>query len=116
MIEHRNYFDLGEGNIPLILSVPHGGILECDSIPLRTSGVLGIDKGTIKLTIELIEQISLKFEEEQLGSKLPFFISSKVQRSKIDLNRSESDAYIQNSFLAREIYTFYHNKIQEWIY
>jgi hypothetical protein len=40
---------------------------------------------------------------------------SKVRRSKIDLNRNEHDAFNQNSFLAREIYWFYHNKIEEWI-
>lgn len=116
MIEHRNYFDLGEGNIPLILSVPHGGILECDSIPLRTSGVLGIDKGTNEISKILIEQINRTFENEKLGFKYPFYIISMVRRSKIDLNRSEDEAYNQNSFLAREIYRFYHEKIREWIH
>ena len=32
------------------------------------------------------------------------------------MNRFGQEAYNQNSFLAREIYKFYHNKIEEWIY
>jgi len=116
MAELRNYIDFKEGNIPLILSVPHGGILECDSIPQRINGVLGIDKGTIKLSKNLIEQIGRNFEEEQLGAKTPFYIISMVRRSKIDLNRSEKEAYNQNSFLAGEIYKFYHDKIRECIH
>ncbi|MFX1419885.1 MAG: hypothetical protein ACFE9N_13285 [Promethearchaeota archaeon] len=116
MPEFRNYLDFKEGNIPLILSVPHGGILECDSIPLRTTGILGIDKGTTELSKNLIEQISRTFENEKLGIKIPFYIISMVRRSKIDLNRNEGDAHDQNSFLAREIYRFYHEKISEWIH
>ncbi len=116
MHEIKDYIEFEKGNIPLILSVPHGGILECDSIPQRTKGVLGIDKGTIKLAKNLIKQISINFKNEKLRFKTPFYISSRVRRSKIDLNRSEYEAYNQNSFLAREIYRFYHDKIKEWVF
>jgi N-formylglutamate amidohydrolase len=116
MRELGPFIDFREGNIPLILSVPHGGILECDSLPQRSTGFLGIDKGTINLSIELAEKIKIKFKEEQLGNIVPFYIYSKVRRSKVDLNRIKSEAFDQNSFLARELYIFYHNKIEEWIY
>ena len=116
MSELRDIVEFEEGNIPLIISVPHGGILECTSIPERTKGVLGIDKGTIEFSKNLIEQISLKFKAETTKLKVPFYIISKVRRSKVDLNRDKSEAYNQNSFLAREIYNFYHTKIQEWVF
>ena len=116
MSELRDFVEFEEGNIPLIISVPHGGILECTSIPERTKGVLGIDKGTIEFSKNLIEQISLKFKAETTKLKVPFYIISKVRRSKVDLNRDKSEAYNQNSFLAREIYNFYHTKIQEWVF
>ena len=111
----NNYIDFKRGNIPLILSVPHGGILECDSIPQRTNGVLGIDKGTIELSVDLADYIQLKFEEEQLDIKFPYSINSKIRRSKVDINRRKSEAYNQSSNFAREIYTFYHSKIEEWV-
>ncbi len=116
MSELRDFVEFEEGNIPLIISVPHGGILECSSIPERTKGVLGIDKGTFEFSKNLIEQISLKFKAKTILHKAPFYIFSKVRRSKIDLNREKSEAYNQNSFLAREIYKFYHTKIQEWVF
>ncbi len=116
MSELRDFIEFKEGNIPLIVSVPHGGILKYSSIPERKSGVLGIDKGTIEFSKNLIEQISLKFKAKTTLHKAPFYIFSKVRRSKIDLNRDKSEAYNQNSFLAREIYKFYHTKIQEWVF
>ena len=115
MYEINNYIEYEEGNIPLILSVPHGGQLKCDSIPQRTVGVLGIDRGTIELAKNLIKQISIEFENSEEGFKSPFNIISKVRRSKIDLNRIEHEAFNQNSYIAREIYRFYHNKIEELI-
>ena len=59
MTGFRDYIEFEEGSIPIIISVPHGGILECDSIPQRLSGVLGIDKGTLELAKSLILQLNL---------------------------------------------------------
>ncbi len=115
MQEINKYIEFEVGNIPLILSVPHGGLLRCDSIPQRTEGVLGIDRGTVDLAKNIINQISIEFEGDKGGFKSPYNIISKVRRNKIDLNRSEHEAYNQNSFIAREIYRFYHNKIEELI-
>ncbi|MFX1446453.1 MAG: hypothetical protein ACFFHV_23930, partial [Promethearchaeota archaeon] len=60
--------------------------------------------------------IRIKFKNEGLGSNKPFYIISKIHRSKIDLNRNKKEAYNQESFFAREIYEFYHNKIKDWIF
>ncbi|NVM36230.1 MAG: N-formylglutamate amidohydrolase [Candidatus Lokiarchaeota archaeon] len=109
------FVEFKKGNIPLIVSVPHGGILECNSLPERITGVLGIDKGTIEFSKNFIDQISQKFKDGILEYKFPYYIFSLVQRSKIDLNRVEKEAYNQKSLLAREIYNYYHSKIKEWI-
>ncbi|MFX1379257.1 MAG: hypothetical protein ACFFA4_09180 [Promethearchaeota archaeon] len=116
MSDIKQFIEFEKGNIPLILSVPHGGELECDSIPQRQNGVIGIDRGTIELAKNLAKLINITFENEKLGIRMPSYISSRVRRSKIDLNRGEHEAFNQNSFLGREIYNFYHNKIEEWIY
>jgi N-formylglutamate amidohydrolase len=115
MSEFREFVEFEVGNIPLIVSTPHGGALECTSISKRQEGVLGIDKGTIDFSKDLIDQISQKFKNELREYKNVSYIFSKIRRSKIDLNRAEKKAYNQTSFLAREIYNLYHSKIKDWI-
>ncbi|MFX1571872.1 MAG: hypothetical protein ACFFB0_03915 [Promethearchaeota archaeon] len=109
MTKLKEYIEFNQGKLPLIISVPHGGTLIVDSIPKRSDGVLGIDKGTIEFALDLINKI------ENLKCKTSSYIISNVHRSKIDLNRSENQAYNHKSLLAREIYTFYHNKIRDLI-
>ncbi len=116
MSEISEFIEYEEGNIPLIISVPHGGLLECNSLPERKTGVLGIDKGTIEFSKNFIAQINQKFKEEILEDKNPYYIFSLVRRSKIDLNRAVNEAYNQKSLIAREIYNHYHSKIKQWIF
>ncbi|MFX1337392.1 MAG: hypothetical protein ACFFDK_02140 [Promethearchaeota archaeon] len=115
MENFTKFIKFKKGNIPLILSVPHGGILECSEIPNRLDGILGIDKNTIELTQNLIrnfENLSVMYFSTQ---RTPSYILSKVRRSKIDLNRTETEAYLPSSLLAKKIYQFYHGKIRELI-
>ena len=110
MVDIKDYIEYNRGSIPLIISVPHGGKTKCDHIPRRTNGIHGIDKDTIKLACELIEKIKNVFK-----FKTPSYIISKIHRAKIDFNRNSSEAYDQESELAKKIYRFYHNKIEELI-
>ncbi|MFX1328388.1 MAG: hypothetical protein ACFE91_09685 [Promethearchaeota archaeon] len=116
MSDVNTYIEYEIGNIPLIISVSHGGTLDCDSIPQRSTGIFGIDKGTIELSKELCECIRIKFKNEGLGFNTPSYIVSKIRRNKIDLNRKKDEAYNRDSFFGREIYEFYHNKIKSWIF
>ncbi len=104
-----------KGNIPLILSVPHGGTLECSEIPERLDGVLGIDKNTIELTQDLIFHLEELSEKYFSGKRFPSYVISKIRRSKIDLNRMEAEAYIPSSLLAKKLYQFYHKQIRELV-
>jgi len=110
MVDIKDYIEYNRGSIPLIISVPHGGTTKCDHIPRRTNGIHGIDKDTIKLARELIEKIKNIFK-----FKSPSYIISKIHRVKIDFNRNSSEAFNQESELAKKIYHFYHNKIKELI-
>ncbi|MFX0071399.1 MAG: hypothetical protein ACFFAO_09950 [Candidatus Hermodarchaeota archaeon] len=112
----EKFIKFEKGTIPLILSVPHGGSLECENLPKRLNGILGIDKGTIELTQRLIDFIK-KISKKKISKEInPSYIISNVPRNKIDLNRKESKAFIQNSSLAQKIYQFYHKKIKELIF
>ena len=113
MLEITEYIAFHKGNIPLILSVPHGGKLECNNIPIRSQGILGIDGRTIKIAKKLIELITLEYQNQTGTAKTPSYVISKVRRSKIDLNRDETEAYVQSSLTAQKIYNFYLDKIRE---
>ncbi len=113
MLEITEYIAFHKGNIPLILSVPHGGKLECNNIPIRYQGILGIDGRTIKIAKKLIELITLEYQNQIGTAKTPSYVISKVRRSKIDLNRDETEAYVQSSLTAQKIYNFYLDKIRE---
>ena len=110
MVNIKDCIEYNRGSIPIIISVPHGGTTKCDHIPRRTNGIHGIDKDTIKLASELIEKIKNVFK-----FNTPSYIISKIHRAKIDFNRNSSEAFDQESELAKRIYHFYHNKIEELI-
>ena len=116
MLKVREFVEFGKGDIPLIISVPHGGALAGNNIPERLNGIFGIDKGTIEFSKDLIRLIKKNFRIKGIGNSTSSYVISKVPRNQIDLNREESLAYVQTSLLAQEIYNFYHNKIQELIH
>lgn len=111
----NKYIEFQKGSIPLLISVPHGGILKHNKIPTRKEGVLGTDKGTIELAFKLINRIEKLFRSNYSSQKTPSYIISHIHRCKIDLNRKESKAYDSNSILAYNIYQYYHKKIKELI-
>jgi len=113
MIDLSDYIEFQKGNIPLIISVPHGGKLECENIPKRSSGILGIDGKTIEFAQNLITTLQIIFKQKNFNVKIPSYVISRVHRSKIDLNREKNEAYVQQSYIAKDIYEFYHKKIEE---
>jgi N-formylglutamate amidohydrolase len=111
----QDYLEFQKGTIPLIISVPHGGTLECENIPKRSHGILGIDGKTVEIAKKLMGLIRADFRQQNLKSKFPSYIISKVRRSKIDLNRIETEAFNPSSVIAREIYISYHSKLREFV-
>jgi len=111
----QDYLEFQKGTIPLIISVPHGGTLECENIPKRSHGILGIDGKTVEIARKLMGLIRVNFRAQNLKSKFPSYVISKVRRSKIDLNRNEAEAFNPSSIIAREIYISYHNKLREFV-
>jgi|SRR6056297_419865 len=111
-IEESNPFNAAEfvdfeaGNIPLILSVPHGGELKPNEIPNRTcnNAVTVMDD----LTIELSQAIMTEFAKT---GKKPYLIVNKMHRSKMDANRNREDATCDN-INAEDVWDLYHNQIK----
>ena len=115
IINIQDYVECRKGTIPLIFSVPHGGTTNFDTIPDRTGGIHGVDKDTVKLAFELVENITSLFQRTFKDIRTPSYVISKIKRVKIDFNRKESEAFFFKSNVAREIYQYYHSKIQELI-
>lgn len=82
------YIEYHKGNIPLIISVPHGGNLTPDSIPDRNCA--GSVWTTDMNTIELAREIQDAFVSRT--GCTPHTIYSHLHRKKIDLNRNQADA------------------------
>ncbi|MBN1801343.1 MAG: N-formylglutamate amidohydrolase [Candidatus Lokiarchaeota archaeon] len=112
MNDMNRYVHCEQGSIPIILSVPHDGRIECENIPKRTSGILGFDKGTMKLAKDLTDWF-VKISQERIGkSHTPSQVVSKIRRSQIDLNRSPNQAFYEKSDIASKIFKKYHDTIR----
>lgn len=89
----NNYIEYRQGNLPIIISVPHGGNLSPTSIPNRTcnSAVTATDANTI----ELARQIDSAFVNAT-GCH-PYVIYCHLNRSKLDCNRNIADGACGNA-------------------
>jgi N-formylglutamate amidohydrolase len=103
----QEYVDFESGNIPLIISVPHGGELNPSDIPNRTcnDAVDVMDE----YTIELSQAIMVEFAK--VGQR-PYLIVNKIHRSKMDGNRGRKDATCGNA-KAEAVWDLFHGKIAD---
>jgi hypothetical protein len=102
----QEYVEFASGNIPLILSVPHGGELKPGEIANRTcnDAVNIMDKFTIELAEAIMEEFA------KTGMK-PYLIINKMHRSKMDANRNRADAACGNEN-AEAVWDLFHGEIE----
>ena len=81
--EYTQYF---AGELPLVLSAPHGGNQYPSEITDRTYGVTGQDRNTMDLALRIREEI-----KAQTGH-YPHIVVSHLHRSKLDPNREIIEA------------------------
>jgi hypothetical protein len=99
----KNYIECFDGDIPLILTTPHGGTVAPKDIPNRTTGVFDMDDNTLELTQYILEEFQNKI------GKVPYTAIAKISRIKVDLNRFEDEAYEDEK--AKVVYDEFHNFI-----
>jgi hypothetical protein len=80
----NNYTQYHQGSLPIIISVPHGGLVDPSSIPDRTCG--SPTTVTDSYTIELARQIDTALFN--LTGCRPHLIICNLRRTKIDCNRN----------------------------
>ncbi len=104
-----------EGELPIILSAPHGGKEPIPNVPERrgeglTKGPSGFftgrDVGTEELTQELAQAIA-----KRMGKK-PYLVVARFHRKYIDANRPIDVAL--ESASARPIYEHYHGTLAKY--
>ncbi|MCG6192393.1 hypothetical protein LFX25_03965 [Leptospira sp. FAT2] len=82
----NDWSEIQVGELPIIITAPHGGSLLPAEMKTRTTGTLGNDSNTADLAIKIRDELQ-KF----LG-KRPHLILNHLDRSKIDMNRSTNQA------------------------
>ena len=101
---------VSSGDIPLVISAPHGGSLTPNEIPNRScSGITTVrDRNTTELADEIRYQMKQDFGVE------PYMVSALIHRKKIDLNR-DVDLATCGHTVGKAVWQEYHRKIEEAI-
>ena len=102
----NNYVEYQVGNLPIVISVPHGGDLIPSSIPTRICN--NPETVTDSYTIETAEQI--KAALFSATGCYPHVIICNLKRTKLDCNRNLADGTCDNS-QAMTAWNEYHNFI-----
>ncbi len=110
-----NLVMIQHGDIPVILSVPHGGTEKLPGVRPRTrENIQGEMFGDVR-DVETIELTLLVNQEliELLEGKKPYIVLSRIHRRYIDFNRSRRFAYQSEN--AAKYYDEYHNTLEEFV-
>ncbi len=95
------------GNLPILLTVPHGGAATVPNVPLRSSGTTVTDAYTMETAEAVAKQL-----ERALGAQ-PYFVAARFSRKYIDANRTAAEAY--ETPAAKPIYDAYHREIARYV-
>jgi hypothetical protein len=100
----EGYVEYEPGDLPVIISAPHGGWLRPDEIPDRSYGAFVTDANTYQLAGKIADAL-----EARVGAR-PHLISLTLQRRKLDANRAIEEA-AQESVYAEQAWHEYHDLI-----
>ncbi len=75
----KNFTGIYLGNLNLIITAPHGGLLKPDNIQSRTEGNLG-DTNTLQLSIELKNELASIFKANGYQNNKPFLVYNELHR------------------------------------
>lgn len=104
-----------QGDLPIVISAPHGGRLKMSKVPERqgeglpkgSSGFFsGRDSGTEELALQLVHQLEIRFQAK------PSYVISRVHRQYVDFNRPVAIAVEHEA--PRVIYDQYHDSLREF--
>ena len=91
----NGYVTYYPGNIPIILSIPHGGDIIPEEIPNRTYGTTVTDSNTIELGISISNSFYSQYDIR------PYVVINNLKRTKLDANRDRVEAAQGNIYAER---------------
>lgn len=102
----KKCFEISNGNVPIILSCPHGGFKKPKIIPDKTEGFNNPDTNTYFIAKQIINLL-------KIDNLFIYYVLNKVHRSKVDLNRPphSNSAFDQSSIEAQNIHHEYHDQL-----
>lgn len=95
------------GNLPILLTAPHGGLDGVPGVAMRSHGTTTTDAHTIEVTESLATQLQMA-----LGAQ-PYVVAARFSRKYIDANRAQAEAF--DSPDAKPLYDMYHDRIRLFI-
>lgn len=98
------------GNIPLIISAPHGGTIKPNGIPDRScsDAVTVRDMNTTELAYAIEQEFTTEYDVQ------PYIVAALISRSKVDLNRDLNPATCSNPVMM-ETWKEYHEQVENAI-
>lgn len=96
-VDEERWTEFRVGNMPLVITVPHGGRINLDSVPDRTCP--GAVVVTDNNTIELVKAIDEEFMK-QYGLR-PFIVICNLSRKEVDQNREIEIATCGNAAMRK---------------
>lgn len=100
----NNYTEYIAGNLPLIITAPHGGTDSASALPNRTYGTTSTDLNTAELSRAIRTACFNRF------GRWPHVIICRVPRTKIDCNREIVEG-AQGVAATEAVWNEYHNLI-----
>lgn len=101
----NSYVEWIAGDLPIIISAPHGGTLLPGEIPDRTFGTTARDLNTEELARDIVTAFAARF------GKQPHLVVSKLHRRKLDPNRHILEAAAGHP-IAERAWREYHGFIE----
>ena len=100
----NNYVEYIPGELPIVISAPHGGALKPGEAADRTYGTTGSDRNTVELSLAVRDALI------DATGYAPHVILSHLHRSKLDPNReiveaAQGDPFAENAW----------HEFQDWI-
>lgn len=88
----NGYVEYIPGDLPVVISAPHGGALDPQEIPNRTWGTTVTDTNTRETTMAVRDALVAR------TGKAPHVVISHLRRTKLDPNREIGEAAQENPF------------------
>ena len=95
------------GDIPILITAPHGGLEDVPHVSLRRRGTTTTDTQTLELAEALAQHVT-----KRLGAE-PYLVAARFSRKYIDANREEGEAF--DSPHAKPVYEAYHGHVRRFI-